>query len=279
MTPIMFVILTWNSEKYIDRCLKSIAALHGYDRTIYLVDNGSTDQTLEIIEQWKQQVDANAKIVLIENQTNWGTTRSRNAALMQMDATVDWICILDSDTEINQSAIDVLVHELSNHIDYGIVGPKLRSEDGSVQDSGRNIPNLPIKLLKAIPFKAIQRIGEWMELPPNRSETSPYEVGYLMSACWLMRREVIEHIGLLDEKIFYAPEDVEYCIRVWKSGYKVMYCPQAEIFHAWQRISRKKLVSKVNWEHMKGLAYMFSKYHCWFCTKNIMKGQEESSSE
>lgn len=265
------MVLTWNSEKYIDNCLGSIATLRGYDKTVYLVDNGSTDQTLEIIKQWIEQANADIKITLIKNPTNFGTTRSRNAALRQIDATVNWVCVLDSDTEVNQSAIDGMTYELASHQDYGIVGPRLRSEDGSIQNSGRNIPNLPVKLLKAVPIKMIQLIGERMELPTNRSEINPYEVGYLMSACWLMRRDVIERVGLLDEKIFYAPEDVEYCIRVWKSGYKVIYCPQVEIFHAWQRISKKKLVSRVNWEHIKGLVYMFSKHHCLFGSKNIME--------
>ena len=92
-----------------------------------------------------------------------------------------------------------------------------------------------------------------------------------MSACWLIKKEVIEHIGYLDEKIFYAPEDVEYCIRAWKNGYRIMYCRDAEIIHEWQRLSRKKLFSRHNWEHIKGLAYMFCKYRYCFNTDKLEK--------
>lgn len=270
MTSITFVILTWNSEKYIDGCIRSIFTLQGYDRTIYLIDNGSEDQTLKIIEQWQACSNLSLKIHLIKNIENIGTTRSRNAALKQIQAGTDYVCILDSDTEINKLAVDLLIHELREHSDYGIVGPCLLSEDGNVQKSGRNIPTLPEKLLKAIPLKSIQKLGERLETPATKSGLGPYEVGYLMSACWLMRHEMLEQVGLLDEKIFYAPEDAEYCIRVWKSGYKVVYCPQASIRHIWQRISRKKFISRINWEHVKGLVYMFSKHNCWFTSKGIM---------
>lgn len=267
---IAFVILTWNSERYIDNCLRSIFALERYNRQIYLVDNGSADQTVSIIHRWMAAPGPAVKIHLIKNAKNMGTTCSRNAALKQIGPDVSYVCILDSDTEVNAAAIDLLVRELADHPDYGIVGPQLVSEDGRVQQSGRNIPTLPEKLAKGIPVRAFQRIGEKLAEPDAASKTAPYPVGYLMSACWLMRRGLLDEAGLLDEHIFYAPEDAEYCIRVWKSGYKVMYCPQVSIKHAWQRISRQKLVSRMNWEHIKGLAYMFSKHHCWFISKHIL---------
>lgn len=275
MSSIAFVILTWNSERYIDNCLRSIFALEQYDRQIYLVDNGSTDQTVPIINRWMADPEPTVGIHLIQNTVNIGTTRSRNAALKQISPAAGYVCILDSDTEINGLAIDLLVRELEGHPEYGIVGPQLYSEDKRVQQSGRNIPTLPEKLLKGLPIKPLQRVGERLAAPAAAPETSPYKVGYLMSACWLMRRGLLDEVGLLDEHIFYAPEDAEYCIRVWKSGYQVVCCPQAKIKHAWQHVSKKKLISRLNWEHIKGLVYMFSKHHCWFTSKHIVGRKRE----
>ena len=76
-------------------------------------------------------------------------------------------------------------------------------------------------------------------------------------------------IGYLDENIFYAPEDVDYCIRTWQAGLRVMYCYDADILHHWQRLSRKQLISKHNWEHIKGLLYMFSKHRYVFSAKKF----------
>jgi len=117
-----------------------------------------------------------------------------------------------------------------------------------------------IKLYKAFPNKKVQDIGEKLENYDFSMEREYYEVDYLIGACWIMRKEIIEEVGLLDEKIFYAPEDVDYCARVWRAGYKVVFCKDAQIIHEWQRISKKKLISKMNWEHIKGLIYYFNKY-------------------
>ena len=109
-----------------------------------------------------------------------------------------------------------------------------------------------------------------IQLPPAPDATS-YPVDYLMSACWLIRPDVLAKTGLLDDEIFYAPEDAEYCIRVWKTGFQVAFCPRATIIHEWQRLSKKKLVSKMNWEHIKGLAYMFKKHRYLFTTQKLKK--------
>ena len=61
------------------------------------------------------------------------------------------------------------------------------------------------------------------------------EVDYLISACWLFTREVYEKVGPLDEQIFYAPEDVDFCIRVWKAGFKIGYVPEYKMVHDFER--------------------------------------------
>ena len=83
-------------------------------------------------------------------------------------------------------------------------------------------------------------------------------------------KDLMNKIGLLDEKIFYSPEDVEYCVRTWKAGFRVIYKPRARIIHATQRISKKKLISRHNWEHIKGLIYFFNKYGLFFSSESII---------
>ena len=100
-----------------------------------------------------------------------------------------------------------------------------------------------------------------------------------MSACWMMRKELPTEIGLLDEKIFYAPEDVDYCIRCQKAGYSVQYCYDAEIYHEWQRLSRKKIFSKHNYEHTKGLAYLFRKHSYMISTVKLEHEFAEKRAE
>ena len=136
--------------------------------------------------------------------------------------------------------------------------------------SARCFPTMFEKFCKAFPVKSIQRIGERMEVqePPYPGAES-WPVDYLLSACWLMRPELLRTVGFLDEKIFYAPEDTDYCMRVWKAGWKAAYCPSAEIIHEYQRLSKKKLFSRMNWEHLKGLAYMFMKHRYLFTAPKL----------
>ena len=73
----------------------------------------------------------------------------------------------------------------------------------------------------------------------------PIDVDYAISAFWVIRRNAFERVGLFDEKIFYSPEDVDYCIRMWSAGYKITYVPKAEVVHDAQELSRGFKLSKL----------------------------------
>ena len=270
MKKLGFVILTWNSEKVIGNCLESIAKLKDYEVKVVVVDNGSTDETLIIIENHKQLFCDEKHLELLSLNCNMGTTKSRNMGIKKMHDR-DYICILDSDTVINQDAIDHMIDVLEIDARNGIVGPKMETSEGVLQNSGRHIPTIKEKIYKVLPFKSAQNKANHMERYDDIKGDVVRPVGYLMSACWLIKQEVIEDVGLLDENIFYAPEDVEYCIRVWRSNFRVLYDNNSSIIHEWQRLSRKKLISKHNYEHIKGLLYMYRKHKFLFNADKIEK--------
>ena len=272
-----FVILVWNSEKVIDKCLKSIVDLKKIIPIIVVIDNGSTDSTQLILMKYMSMYPNLMQIITYKE--NKGTTVSRNDGIKLLkNCNLDYYCILDSDTEISDEAFIKLISELKKNPCYGLIGPEMRSSNGIVQMSARAFPTLLEKFYKAMPSKSFQKKGEEMEkqIPPFLNMES-YAVDYLMSACWLIKPEILLTTGLLDEKIFYAPEDAEFCIRVWKAGYQVAFCPSAKIVHEWQRLSKKKFVSKMNFEHVKGLIYMFKKHHYLMRTdklKRTFKGEK-----
>lgn len=277
-TPLIaFVILVWNSERVIDKCLKSIVNLKKLTPTVVVVDNGSTDSTSQIINKYVSSYPN--LIQTITYRENKGTTVSRNDGIKLLKKqNPDYYCILDSDTEITDEAFLKLISEFEKNPKYGLIGPEMHSSNGIVQMSARAFPTLLEKIYKAVPSKNLQKKGEVMEkqIPPHPNMES-YAVDYLMSACWLIKPEVFKSAGLFDEKIFYAPEDAEFCIRVWKSGYQVAFCPSSKIVHEWQRLSKRKFISKMNFEHVKGLIYMFNKYHYLMTTdkmKRTFKGDK-----
>lgn len=267
MKKIGYVILTWNSEKQIIPCLDSIFCVEKYKNDVIVIDNGSIDNTVYKLKNYNLK-DKKDSLDVIYLKENVGTTKSRNLGLKKLIDKVDYICVLDSDTIINEEAIKYMIDVLEKNSDIGIIGPEMKTKTGVVQNSGRKFPSVKIKFCKAFPIKKVQEYGEKLEYIDFSGKKDFYEVDYLMSACWIMRNDSCKKIGYLDEKIFYAPEDVDYCMRAKLLGYTIAYTKKVSIIHEWQRLSKKKLISKMNFEHIKGLIYFFGKYHYWFNSDN-----------
>ena len=263
MERIAYVILTWNSRRHIAACLRAIYGITSLGAQIIVVDNGSADGTAELLEELARECPGHCSLEVVKNPRNLGTTRPRNQGLARVGRDAAYICILDADTQVNQAAMEELAGQLRRHPEYGIVGPRMADGSGREQLSGRNFPTPWEKLCKAAPIPALQALGERLERPPGWGSPRPCPVGYLMSACWLMPRELPGLVGGLDERIFYAPEDADYCARVWEAGRQVVFCPGARILHHWQRLSRQKLLSRHNWEHLMGLLYFFRKHRAF----------------
>ena len=259
-----FVILTWNSEQYIKECLKSIidkCRAESIRFEVFIIDNGSTDRTKNILEEYKEKL---AAIYTIYLDKNYGTTYPRNMALKK--AAGRYICILDSDTEILSGSLRETVQYLEDNVDTGIIAPKLILQSGEVQNSVKKFPTVLHKLekIKSIIGIRASRNLDFYEGFPFSEKT---EVDTAISACWIFRRSLLDAVGYLDEKIFYAPEDVEYCLRIWKMGKKIIYYPGLEILHNTQQLTHNNPFSRVALSHLGGLLYYFRKHSSWFSTK------------
>ena len=254
---IAFVILTWNSERHVEPCVRSVLACSGIDASVAVVDNGATDETPAML---RALAAAHGEVHPVFLDENLGTTVSRNIALRNLPEGAEYVCVLDSDTVVNGKALLRMVDLLDGDPSIGVVGPAMRDSAGVVQQSGRNLPTLGIKLMKALPGSKAQARGARLEAPSSPVVGRIQDVPYLISACWLVPVRVFRQVGLLDERIFYAPEDVDWCLRCRKAGYRVVWCHDAEIVHEYQRISKKRFFSKTNLEHLKGLAHYFRKH-------------------
>jgi len=265
------IILTWNSAKFIEKCLQSLIA-DGHHANlkieIFVVDGGSTDGTLEILDQLAKNIP---ELKVIELGKNLGTTVSRNAAIRESKG--EYILILDSDTEILPGTLETLHQVLSNSPRVGIAAPRLLYSNGTIQPSCKHFPTIFLKAFKFVPLRMLQRLGERMELYPreiyDRNFKDILRVEYCISACWLVRRQAMNAIGLLDEKFFYAPEDVDYCLRMWLGGWEVLCVTTAEVLHYTQRRSYKS--AQIAWIHAQGLIYYFWKYRYAFSRRRIYK--------
>ena len=159
---ISFVILTWNSRKFVSACLESVLGLGDVCLEVHVEDNGSTDGTPEMLEALAVS-DRRLHVEYLDS--NLGTTVSRNLALRRVSPEATHVCVLDSDTVINREAFHLMVEALQRDSRIGVVGPTMMSSSGDVQHSGRNLPTFAIKVGKACPFEKLSKRAHEAEIP------------------------------------------------------------------------------------------------------------------
>jgi GT2 family glycosyltransferase len=258
MVKLSIVILTWNSAKYIEACFESLLkSIQHIDYEIFVVDNGSSDSSLLLLSKYLSN-----RVTLIKNPTNEGVAKARNKALRKVSG--DKVLILDIDTEINKEAIDGLINLLEKDEHIGLCGCKLISSKGEVQLSCRKFPSIRYKLYNLLASRNIMiSSNESQFYKQEMNGENPFEVDYVIGACQLFRKNMLDEVGYLDEHIFYGPEDADFCLRIKKAGRKVVYLPTVSLIHHYQQISNKKIISKMSFSHAKALAYYFFKHHSW----------------
>lgn len=261
------VILNWNSLHHLTRCLGSVYQHTDLaDSEIIVVDNGSSDGSVAAIQTRHPDVH------MIANAENRGVAPARNQGLAMSKG--DYVLFLDADTVVRPAAIDVLVCEMEQRPDVGLSGPRLTGPDGTLQYSCRKLPTVHTKVFRQLPT----RWSDWLlqsEEFRNWDHSQPRCVDYVIGACHLIRRTAIEQVGLYDRRIFYGPEDVDYCIRMWRAGWRVLYNPNATVVHLEQRASRRvqnMILGHLFWKHVWGLVIYFWK-HRYLFRRPAVKGR------
>lgn len=254
------IILNWNSLEFLKRCIKSINDnLRMLEKEIIVVDNGSNDSSVDFLESNYKEVK------LIKNKKNRGVGPARNQGMAIANG--EYILNLDVDAEILPNSIDLLVGEMDKREEVGIIAPKLIYPDGETQYSCRKFPTFLSKFIyRQLPKKLRDNLLYDEEMRLYNHEEPNY-ADYIIGACQLIRKKAMEEVGYYDRHIFYGPEDIDYCLRMWKKGWKVLYYPRAVIIHYEQRITRNNLlnISKpIFWKHIYGLIWYFWKYKYLF---------------
>lgn len=261
MPIISYIILSWNSEKYLPGCLDSIARKCSEEFLAFeviVIDNGSKDNSVAIVKKYEQDNPDSFKLLSLD--CNGGTTYPRNLGLKV--ARGKYLCILDSDTELGSGSLLEICKILDSRKKVGMIAPQLLLPDGSVQNSVKRFPTLLHKLIKIprIVFGLKTTNADFYQDFPFARER---EVDTAISACWIFRRDLLDTVGFLDEKIFYSPEDLDYSIRVRKAGYSILYCAAFRVLHHTQQITHKKPFSRMTLNHLCGLFYYYSKHGGW----------------
>ena len=254
-STIAIIIISFNVEKLLKECIESIYRETESARfEIWVIDNNSRDNSVQMLKQ------SFPDIHLIENDENVGFTRANNQAVRQCRS--DYVLLLNPDTLIQDGAIDRMAQFMDANPDVGVSGCRVLNEDGSLQLAcRRSIPS---------PSVAFFRLTGLSRLFPKSKVMAKYNLTYLdpmqthevdavSGAFLLIRRRAIEQIGLLDETFWIYGEDIDWCIRAKRAGWKVMYHPDAHILH-YKGIGCSTNNRKTSYEFYRAM-YLFHKKH------------------
>jgi GT2 family glycosyltransferase len=210
------VILNYNGKSLGEQCIGSVLSCGYSEKEIFLVDNASTDGSVDYLRGIFPHVR------IIENSENLGVAGGRNRGFREaIRLGSDYILSLDNDARIHDRLIEELVEVGESDPRIGVLGPKTYSDNGSIQCAGGSITYTQ-NVCKQ------RGLGETDRGQYERIE----DVDYFPGFGFMARREVFERLRFLDETFYgYGHEDTDFCLRAAQSGYRVVYVPKAMMWH------------------------------------------------
>jgi len=215
---IALLVLNWNGKEDTARCLDSLRALHpprDGEVRVLVVDNGSTDGSAEMLRTRYPWAN------VIETGANLRYAGGNNAGIRPLlEEGTEFILLLNNDTEADPDLVRELVDEADRAAHAGLFGPLILDANGRVWFAGGGV-NLALGLTW---HRGIGGVD-----PGTRGEAR--DTDYLSGCCLLVRREVFEKIGLLDDGYFLYAEDTDFCLRARAAGFACRYVPRARLVH------------------------------------------------
>jgi hypothetical protein len=245
---VTIIVTAYDVRGEVIACLRSVAENAGSVQVeTILVDNGSRDGTAEAVavefpETTIFRLDKNYGVAA----RNFGLRAARGRRRM----------FLDSDARLTEGALPELLSFLDGHPEVGLVGPRLVYPDGTLQLSARRYPPRTLPLLRRPPLawflgsSAPVRRHLMADEPHDRTR----EVEYVLGACQLFTAEAQAAAGEIDPRIFFGPDDADWCFRIRRAGLKVVYHPGATVVHDYRRTSSQRPFSRIAFEHLRAFA-------------------------
>ena len=275
---VCIIILNWNGLENTIECLESLRKITYPNCEVIVVDNGSKGNDAHVLEEKFGDF-----VRLIRNDKNYGYTGGNNIGIRYVldKSSPEYLLILNNDTIVAPDFLAQMIKVAKSESSIGIVGPKVNYYHfpNRIQSAGGKV-NMRTGQASLIGVKEIDA-GQY-----NRQQ----EVDYVFGCCLLIKKEVIQKVGLFDESYFCYWDETDYCFRAREAGYKVVRIPEAKIWHkasiklkVWDKTptgnkasglsyyymarNNFKFMRKyaVKWQYRSFLLYFFG-YQFWFMT-------------
>jgi N-acetylglucosaminyl-diphospho-decaprenol L-rhamnosyltransferase len=220
------VIVSWNTRDLLLRCLESLKAEAARSRLyveVFVVDNASADGSVEAVNENFPDV------TVLAQSENLGFAAANNLAIDQATGTA--LLLLNPDTEMRPGSLRTLWTTLHAGQHVGLVAPILLNPDGSLQSAGYRFPGLTQTILDIFPLHPYLMESGLNGRFDRGDGLSPFEIDHPLGACMLVRREVIDAIGGLDNSFYMYSEEIDWCQRIKSAGWTILMAPAAEVTH------------------------------------------------
>lgn len=247
---VAIVLLNWNGKAVTLECLKSLRKVTYKRKRIILVDNGSTDGSVAAIRK------AFPGVELLEMDQNLGFARGANTGMRHaLQRGADLVMLLNNDTVVDPTFLTFMVDTLLSDNSIGMVSPKIYyyAEPELIWFAGGTV-SMWSGTLRHVGIREYDR-GQY---------DTVREIPHACGCCLLARRNVIEHIGLLDESFYLYTEDADWVMRARNAGYRVFYEPRAKIWHKVSVDSGGHLSWHKNKNKFLSNFRFFARYAAWY---------------
>ena len=255
MIDLSIVIVNWNAGHYLIECLRTLT-MNTTRRSveILVVDNQSTDGSAEAAQR------EFPSLTYIQTGANLGFASANNIGIRQSSGR--YVCLINPDVAVHEGCLDRMCDYMDQQPSVGMLGPKVFNTDLTLQLSTRRFPGLWNSACRAVALDALfprsAIFGDVLMQSWAHDSIQPVDI---LSGCfWMIRRETLTIIGLLDEDFFMYGEDMDYCRRCWSSGMQIMFLPGATIVHHGGKSSSHFPV-RFQVENLRGTLRYWKKHH------------------
>ncbi len=246
-------IVTYNNLKYIGKTVGTLLRFtQGVDFTLYVVDNGSTDGTLELLET---EYGTETRLKIIKTGENIGFGKGHNRVLDIIDS--DYHAVINPDIVIAEDVLEKMANYMEEHSDINLLSPKICFPDGRNQMLGKRNPKL--KYLFASRLRNEEKPGkllrEYTMLDDDWSK--PFDIQNATGCFMFFRTSAFKELGGFDERYFMYFEDCDITREIRKTS-RAVFFPDAVVYHVWGRDSKRNF--KLMRIHIKSMLSYFWKW-------------------
>jgi GT2 family glycosyltransferase len=257
MPRVVAIVVTFHSAARIERCLAALAAQRGVEVDTVVVDNASGDDTLARVRRV-------AGVRVVEAGGNLGYGRANNLVLLGEPA--PWFAIVNPDVVCPPDTLACGLEVLRSEPRVGLVGFRQAAPDGTPQPAALAFPDLGTVLAETL---GLFRRADAPGAPPGFDPARAQDVDWLAGSCLVVRGEAARASGGFDPAIFMYGEDVDWCMRLARLGWRRRYLPAPVVEHAGGASADPGAGSgsaALYVEHLKGRLLFFERYRGGFAT-------------